>query len=192
MFDPDFLALEHRAILERIVRTEFVVDRRGHGSYQIRQPDVAIQPDGKPYIWRWHVIPRNLVGGNVYLHVQVADDPERPLHDHPWDNQSVILAGGYREVYVRQPELLWFEEERQVDAGMVVHRRAEEAHRIFLLPGEPYTISLFTTGPVMRDWGFWFAQRRKNRTLLSRTWISHTKVIEDTADGRSIFKGIDP
>jgi quercetin dioxygenase-like cupin family protein len=153
-----------------------------HLRAHFRPWDLQIAPDGSAYIFRWHLIPRNAVGANVYLHLQVADDPERPLHDHPWDNTSVILAGGYREVYVTgQGEGYRLERVREVRKGDVVHRKAEEAHRIFLLPDTPYTISLFTTGPVRRDWGFWFEDPQR--------WVSHPEVIEETADGRSVFKG---
>ena len=175
MFDHSLLTEHDHDMLARLAY-------RADAALGIRDPDLIIAPDGRPYIYRWHLIPRNEFGCNVYLHLQVADDPERPLHDHPWDNQSVILAGGYREVYlpahfVAQAHEPW---EREVRTGRVVHRRAEEAHRIFLLPDCPYTISLFTTGPVVRDWGFWF----ENPTR----WVSHKEVIVDTPDGRSVFK----
>jgi hypothetical protein len=42
----------------------------------------VIAPDGQPYLYRWHVIERN-PEANTYFHIQVDDDPERPLHDHP-------------------------------------------------------------------------------------------------------------
>lgn len=145
----------------------------------IRKPDAIIAPDGEPILYRWHIIPRRMVGANVYLHLQVADDPERPLHDHPWDNQSVILAGGLREVYTRSDQLInAVQHERLVLKGRTVHRRAEEAHRLFLAPGCTYAISLFSTGPVVREWGFWFESG----------WRPHTDVVTETADGRSIFK----
>ncbi len=146
-----------------------------------RAPDLTIAPDGTDYMFRWHIILRNEVGANVYLHLQVADDPERPLHDHPWDNQSVILSGGYKEIVCPKPGAFGqyqVTHERLVRTGDVVHRRAEEAHRLFLLPGVPYTISLFSTGPVRREWGFWFEDG----------WRPQTDVITETADGRSIFK----
>lgn len=122
-----------------------------------RKPDLVIAPNGTPYLYRWHLLPRNDLA-NAYLHLQVADDPERPLHDHPYDNQSVILAGGYEEVFDRTPTRGWGDrlaKVRQVRAGATVHRKAEEAHRLRLLPGEPYAITLFTTGPRRREWGFW-------------------------------------
>lgn len=124
------------------------------------EPDLVIAPDGDPYLYRWALIPRNECGANVYFHVQVGSDPERPLHDHPWDNQSVILSGGYDEIWNPQP---WFGTRdaaeirtRRLRKGDVVHRRAGEAHRLILPPDIPYTMSLFTTGPVLRPWGFWF------------------------------------
>ena len=120
---------------------------------------------------------------------EIADDPERPLHDHPWDNQSVILAGGYREVFVEQPETRWLEQYRICREGRTVQRRAEEAHRLFLLPGCRYTISLFSTGPVVREWGFWFEHKVEGAILLPRTWKHHDEVIETLPDGRSLFKG---
>ena len=120
----------------------------------LRAPDEIIAPDGEPYIYRWHIIPRRMVGGNVYLHHQVRDDPERPLHDHPWDNQSVILAGGYEETFqLDAPKGVI--QKRVVRAGDTIQRKAGEAHRLRLLPGVPCSISLFSTGPVLREWGFW-------------------------------------
>lgn len=128
-----------------------------------REPDLTVSPDGKPYLHRWHVLPRN-DQANVYLHVQVGDDPERPLHDHQYDNQSVILSGGYHETWapaywpapgiLGRPEL-GLPHTRNVRKGRTVHRRAEEAHRLKLLPDTPYTMTLFTTGPRIREWGFW-------------------------------------
>jgi hypothetical protein len=122
---------------------------------------IMIAPDGgDPYLYRWHVVPRN-DHANVYLHIQVRSDPERPLHDHPYDNQSVILAGGYDELYATP----WFDgisvkpghpTERKVRRHDVVTRRAEEAHHLILPPDIPYTMTLFTTGPRKKDWGFWY------------------------------------
>jgi hypothetical protein len=144
-----------------------------------REPDLVIAPDGEPYLYRWHVIRRNN-RANVYFHIQVADDPERPLHDHPWDNTSVILAGGYDELYAAsdwrrrgQPPLT-----RKVREGDVIHRKAEEAHRLLLASPLGYTMTLFSTGPKRRPWGFWFPHG----------WRDQREVIENLPDGRSIFK----
>jgi len=69
-----------------------------------RPPDLVIAPKGYgEYLFRWYVIPRNREA-NVYFHIQTQSDPERPLHDHPWDNTSVILSGGYDEIIDTEPE----------------------------------------------------------------------------------------
>lgn len=121
-----------------------------------RQADLVIAPDGSPYLYRWHVVPQN-DKANIYFHIQVADDPKRPRHDHPWDNTSVILAGGYKEelcapgctvtadIFYRWP-------------GDVVFRLASQPHRLMLLACARYTMTLFSTGPKIRKWGFWYPE----------------------------------
>ena len=164
----DHVAAEHVEIIKSIL-----------GKY--RPPDFEIMPGGKPYIYRWYVVPRRLVGANIYLHLQVADDPERPMHDHPWDNQSVILAGGYVEDYWKYPPATGTKGQRIVKAGDVVHRKADEAHRLKLLtdaaglPDPGYTISLFSTGPVVREWGFWTDEEHGGRWVDQSTWIAKNK-----------------
>ncbi len=124
---------------------------------ELREPDLIIAPDGNPYLYRWHVTPPK-GPANVYFHIQVADDPKRPLHDHPWDNTSVILAGGYKET------ISWSEGEPTPGTTYVairhpkdvIHRRARQAHRLELPYGIPYTMTLFMTGPKIHDWGFWY------------------------------------
>lgn len=140
-----------------------------------RDPDLTIAPDGSPYLYRWHLIPRNNWGNN-YLHIQVASDPERPLHDHPWDNTSVILSGGYTEIMSEHQNLPSRTHKRV--KGDVVNRLASHAHRLILPPDIPYTMTLFTTGPTVRDWGFW----------INGWWVSHKEVLTNLADGRSVFK----
>lgn len=148
---------------------------------KIRPPDLTISPDGTPYLYRWHIIPRNQET-NVYLHLQVTSDPERPLHDHPWDNQSVILAGGYKEIVQWEPP--WqHPHEFQRWTGDVISRKAEEAHRLILPTAIPYTLTLFTTGPVRRDWGFWI-NNHKGRA----DWYSHKDCIIETKDGRALWR----
>lgn len=80
----------------------------------------------------------------AYLHHIVRSDID-DFHDHPWENTSVILAGGYWEV---TPEGRWWRAR-----GDVIQRSARALHRIELEPGlEPW--SLFITGPKVREWGF--------------------------------------
>lgn len=105
-------------------------------------PDYII---GEPaYMHRWWIVPRN-ESQNVYLHRILRDDDDRALHDHPWDNTSLLLVGRYREI---TPQGSFVRE-----AGSLVFRRATDAHRLELIDGEP-CVSLFFTGPKIREWGF--------------------------------------
>ena len=139
---------------DREIATQFI------GSLY-RPPDLVIAPEGHgEYIFRWHVVPRNHEA-NVYFHIQTRDDPERPLHDHPWDSTSVILAGGYDELLNTFPmrEGGYFEESvEHRKPGDVIFRPATWAHRLILPLNVPYSMSLFSTGPKIREWGFWTPQ----------------------------------
>lgn len=123
-----------------------------------RPPDLIIAPAGHgEYLFRWYVVPRNKEA-NVYFHVQTQSDPERPLHDHPWDSTSAILAGGYDEIVCEEPWIcnspIHYQRKKR-KPGDVIFRPASWAHRLILPVGVPYSMSLFSTGPKVRDWGFW-------------------------------------
>lgn len=127
--------------------SEFSVDIAGmqrwaEGIIASRPRDFEI---GENYLRRWWVVPRNYFA-NVYLHEMLGPDDDRAMHDHPWDNTSVVISGGYLE---HTPDGVF--ERRE---GDVVHRPATALHRLELLPGVDRTISLFITGPKVRDWGF--------------------------------------
>jgi len=109
-----------------------------------RDPDFVIGDSDNPYLRRWWLVPHN-EGCNVYLHEINRSDDDRALHDHPWDNTSQLLLGSYIE---HTPEGLFKRE-----AGDVVHRKATDAHRLEVIPGQS-AISLFMTGPKLREWGF--------------------------------------
>lgn len=106
-----------------------------------RPPDFVI---GDNYLRRWWAIPRN-EGCNVYLHEILHSDDDRALHDHPWDNTSHLLFGSYIE---HTPDGAFKRE-----AGDIVTRKATDAHRLEVIPGME-AISLFMTGPKLREWGF--------------------------------------
>ena len=145
---------------------------------RLRPPDLVIAPDGEPYLYRWYVLPRRKVKANIYLHLQVGSDPERPLHDHPWDNTSVILAGGYMELLTDMPGKLPARRYMRRE-GDVVYRKATTAHRLFLPSWNRYTMTLFTTGPVVRQWGYW----------TDEGWVDEHDLTKTLADGTSVFTG---
>lgn len=143
-------------------------------------PDLVLAPNGTPYLYRWylfgnsHFHPEIKGQHNLCFHIQVASDPERPLHDHPWNNVSQIISGGYAEVMDPEPanqttdgKKQWADKitDRTQSAtqfvavrkpGDIVVRAATTAHRLILPPGVPYTMTLFSFGPKVKDWGFWY------------------------------------
>lgn len=151
-----------------------------------RPPDLVIAPAGHgEYLFRWWVTPHSDIA-NVYFHIQTASDPERPLHDHPWDSTSVILAGGYDEIIDMEPDSEWrnhpSEQRRQGvistitrKPGDVVHRLATWAHRLILPPSIPYSMSLFSTGPKIKPWGFWMESGWVNYEDVTRTEDGHSQ-----------------
>jgi mannose-6-phosphate isomerase-like protein (cupin superfamily) len=111
-----------------------------------REPDQVIRDGRSPddYLRRWYLIPHNR-WMNLYLHQFLRSDDDRALHDHPWDNTSLILQGRYIEhtptgQVLRQP-------------GDCITRAANALHRIELIGDQP-VITLFATGPKVREWGF--------------------------------------
>lgn len=110
----------------------------------MRKPDFVIGGAERPYLLRWHLVPRNRFL-NVYLHKIVRSDDDRALHDHPWWSLSIILAGGYLEVTPKGS--FWR------DPLDLVLRRATAAHRLVVGNSHPCW-TLFITGPRIREWGF--------------------------------------
>lgn len=108
---------------------------------QSREPDLII---GDNYLRRWWVMPRN-EWSNLYLHEINRSDDDRAMHDHPWRSKSVVISGGYFE---HTPAGTFWRA-----AGDVVEREPEALHRLEVVLGKP-AITLFFTGPVVRDWGF--------------------------------------
>jgi hypothetical protein len=125
-----------------------------------RQPDVII---GENYLRRWWVIPRNPFC-NVYLHDILGSDDGRALHDHPFTNTSFLIYGCYFE---HTPEGMVVR-----SAGDVVSREASDSHRLEVIPGKR-AISLFMTGPRVRQWGF----------DCPGGWINHERFAEQEGCG---------
>jgi hypothetical protein len=134
----------------------------------MREPDFIIKDWGQDRMYRWFLIPRNK-WINIYLHKLVNPDLQ-DLHDHEYDNVSIVLKGGYFEttpVDKKDTTRLYFKatKTRFRKPGSIIFRRAEWAHRLSPLyrgAGEiPYAKpivvpcwSLFITFRRRRNWGF--------------------------------------
>lgn len=154
---------------------------------EMPEPGLVIAPAGedKPYLYRWHLV--RTEHASVYFHIQVADDPERPLHDHPADNTSVILSGGYDELLDEHPGRTWINtssvQTLKRRAGDVIHRKAEWAHRLLLPPGFGYTMTLFMFGPKRREWGFWYPDGWRPYAAVTETHDGVSVHVKPTMEG---------
>lgn len=118
-----------------------------------RTPDFVIGDPERPYLRRWFIVPRNELC-NVYLHEILRSDDDRAGHDHPWDNRSMLIEGGYTEVSYWS-NVPWQEMHRtERRAGDTISRNAADTHRL-IVPDGGRCVSLFMTGPKLREWGFW-------------------------------------
>jgi hypothetical protein len=136
-----------------------------------RRPDFIIGGADDPYLLRWWLIPRNRFF-NIYVHKFLRSDDNRALHTHPWAfNASILLLGEYDEVTASGA--------RRLRAGSIKPRIGASPHRVALVNQMPI-VTLFITGPVVREWGF----------LCPQGW-RHWREFTSPADAGSIGKGCD-
>jgi hypothetical protein len=108
---------------------------------------------GEPYLERYHLL-RLPGGGGVYLHRFLASDPDRGLHDHPWERAvGMVLSGGYREQRFGSGEGGEQVVERLLRPGRINLIRGSDFHRI-VLPAEREAWTLFGHTRKYKDWGF--------------------------------------
>lgn len=146
-----------------------------------REPEFTIGSGADPFLRRWYVIRENQrwlgldpdrrhrvlqenqradtdrkLCTNIYVHQIIRSDDDRALHDHPWPWMTIILSGSYIECLPLRPSEPAGEVvgHRREPGDCVVRLRAERPHRLVLL-GDAPVITLFVTGPKLREWGFW-------------------------------------
>jgi hypothetical protein len=140
----------------------------------LRNPDVILKkPDGSIYLHRWWIIPRNKFGFNIYLHKFLSSDEDRALHNHPWWNISILLSGSYLEHMPKDSDKWINENDRSTMIKkrypfIPVYRNANSIHKIELINNKPIW-TLFITGPVIQEWGFYCPGFWRHHTLFLDT-----------------------
>lgn len=117
-----------------------------------------VSKEGKVHFRRYRLL--STPWFSLYLHQICRSDEDVDMHDHPWDFESMILSGSYAEFSKYPPE---FDdvEYNKFYAGDCIKHNAEDAHRIYLLSPEVWTL-VFTSGRN-REWGY----------QTSEGWINH-------------------
>lgn len=104
---------------------------------------------GEPYLERYHLF-RLPGGGGAYIHRFLSSDPDRGLHDHPWDHAlGIVLAGGYREERLQSDAVVV----RDVRPGQINRLRGADFHRV-ILPHQHEAWTFFAHTRKRKDWGF--------------------------------------
>ncbi|WP_296897614.1 hypothetical protein [Thiohalocapsa sp.] len=116
---------------------------------------------GEPYLERYYLA--GAFGWHAYLHRFVDSDPDRGLHDHPWDRAfSLVLTGGYDELRFAQPPSDGVSAAVAAEPPIIKRRirpwrlnrlRGTDYHRVVLRSGRP-AWTLFVHGPRVKGWGF--------------------------------------
>ena len=119
-------------------------------SLSARRPCRLIDGEqGEPYLERYYLF--GLFGWHAYLHRFVDSDPDRGLHDHPWDHAlSLVLAGGYHEIRGVAPDRTIT---RFVAPWRINRLTGATFHRVVLRDQRP-AWTLFLHGPRRKGWGF--------------------------------------
>lgn len=140
------------------------------GTTMSREPDFVILRDDGEYLRRWFLTgwsrydrrskPANLLEAlkrklpNVYVHEFRDSDDDRALHDHPWWNLSILLLGQYDEHTIAAGGVHHI---TRRTAGDIKMRAPKAAHRLALIEKDGQRqpcVTLFITGPSVREWGF--------------------------------------
>lgn len=156
-------------------------------------------PDGRtPYIHRFildegdQLVPKDK-RSKVYLHFIYESDGDRDPHDHPFDFNSTILYGSYREArwerYCPKCDTIFLGDvmtcpgckgkmqpkaqygPRTYTEGQVNTLRAHQLHKLEVLKGP--VVTLIRRGPRIRDWGF----------ATDEGWVHHLPYIQTKFPG---------
>lgn len=107
------------------------------------------------YLKRHYLIRVKWLG--LFIH-QFWSSDEDGVHDHPWDNMTFVIRGGFYEE-LADGQVLWR------GPGFWCYRRAEQFHRIILKPGtEGKVWTVFIRFKRRRKWGF----------LLEKKWVDNS------------------
>ena len=124
-----------------------------------REPDLVITRHGVPYLERWYIQRRK--ERCVYLHRFVGPDPDVGPHDHPWGSASLLVDGYQHESWLARGSEDYVRH-RELGPGSVLYRPAEFAHQLRIHGSEP-PLTIFVTGPMVRQWGFWVERDGERR-----------------------------
>lgn len=125
--------------------------------------------EGQPYLERYMVARWGKNGEHtIFLHRFLDSDPDRGIHDHPWDSKSFIVSGGYLEKRLIQKEGKEHVILRDVKPLTFNTIGKNDFHQIILKKKTP-AWTLFYHGPRVKHWGFqYYKNKQDNSTEIEK------------------------
>jgi hypothetical protein len=110
--------------------------------------------EGQPYLERYMVARWGKNGEKtLFLHRFLDSDPDRGIHDHPWNSRSFIVAGGYFEKRLIKQNGVEKVIVRDIQPLSFNTIRKNDFHQIILKEKTP-AWTLFYHGERVKHWGF--------------------------------------
>ena len=99
------------------------------------------------YLRRWHRFKHP--AASHYLHLYVGNDPAPWYHDHPWPSLSLCVRGFLIE---RGIDSRGHAHRLEIVPGTLAYRAPSYSHTLELV--SRFAVTLFFTGPHVREWGW--------------------------------------
>lgn len=96
---------------------------------------------------------------SVRLHNIRRSDDDRAMHDHPWENISVVLSGQMIEVVPLSQDQPCMQDLTKYSQfirkpGDIIARKATDRHRLIIPEGQSVW-TMFIMGDYQQHWGFY-------------------------------------
>lgn len=129
--------------------------------------------EGQPYLERYMIARWGKDGQNtIFLHRFLDSDPDRGIHDHPWDSKSFIITGGYNEkrlVLINKIEKVILRNVKPLTFNKI---GKNDFHQIILKEKTP-AWTLFYHGPRVKHWGFQYYSIKNDNTIEKNSFIPY-------------------
>ena len=149
----------------------------------------TIKSHGKRYLTRVYLLDSEAM--DVYLHIFHRPDPDRHVHDHPWEwAASLHLLGHYDEVVAGPVDMngnVTYTTERR-KAGQFRSFYGSTFHTIKRISRFIPCVTLFCHGKRVRKWGFWVDELQKKMDWDEYLVWSGSNTVEEVEAMKRKFK----
>jgi hypothetical protein len=165
---------------------EIPADSTGRPRWQfLAKKKINVNNEGVPQMIRYLIAQTPAFG--LYVHKMLRPDGSRLIHDHPWRFRTLVLKGGYEEVYwSSEYPNLWLPHGGNPIFPSAIRRPFRThaiplttAHTITRLLGDGPTWTVLLVGRKVKNWGFWHFG---NHGISVIPWKQYRGIPEDPMD----------